>query len=149
LVEQRKKLRVTNNTNTKKITILAQWKTKIARREPEKIAKYRYLRPEFKFIPVVFGTNGFLERGAKKFFSLLATEMVSYGRIPQWYFWSNVLPDFKCEIDKGAHDLHLCWNRKRLNRQNPASIRLFDRTIDTRLGLEGLNRIHGRILTRN
>ena len=71
-------------------------KTKIARREPEKIAKYRYLRPEFKFIPVVFGTNGFLERGAKKFFSLLATEMVSYGRIPQWYFWSNILPDFMC-----------------------------------------------------
>ena len=88
---------------------------------------------------VVLGTNGTLGKGAQKFFSLLCREMVSYGRIPAWYFWSNILPDFMSNLDRGAHDLHLCWNRKRLNSQNPASIRLFDRT--TRLGLEGSNRI--------
>jgi hypothetical protein len=82
-------------------------KTKIAQREREKIVKYRYSDQSSNSyqVSVVFGTNGFLERGAKKFFSLLATEMVSYGRISQWYFWSNILPDFMCEIDKGAHDL--------------------------------------------
>ena len=118
---------------------IANMSQKIHARELEKINKYKNLRPEFKFIPVVLGTNGTLGKGAQKFFSLLCREMVSYGRIPAWYFWSNILPDFMSNLDRGAHDLHLCWNRKRLNSQNPASIRLFDRT--TRLGLEGSNRI--------
>ena len=118
---------------------IANMSQQIRAREFEKIHKYRNLRPEFIFIPVIFGTNGSLGRGAQKFFSLLCKEMVSYGRIPAWYFWSNILPDFMSNLDRGAHDLHLCWDRKRLNSQNPASIRLFDRT--TRLGLEGSNRV--------
>ena len=61
------------------------------------------------------------------------------GESPPRDFWSNILPDFMSNLDRGAHDLHLCWDRKRLNSQNPASIRLFDRT--TRLGLEGSNRV--------
>ena len=116
---------------------IANMSQQIRARELEKINKYRNLRPEFTFLPVVYGTNGSLGKGAQKFFSLLCKEMVSYGRIPAWYFWSNILP--VSNLDRGAHDLHLCWDRKRLNSQNPASIRLFDRT--TRLGLEGSNRV--------
>ena len=130
------------------LLVFPYWKKSCCRRNqnfPQNIipsgitSEWPPLGPEFKVIPVVLGTNGTLGKGAQKFFSLLCREMVSYGRIPAWYFWSNILPDFMSNLDRGAHDLHLCWNRKRLNSQNPASIRLFDRT--TRLGLEGSNRI--------
>jgi hypothetical protein len=47
---------------------------KIHARELEKINKYKNLRPEFKFIPVVLGTNGTLGKGAQKFFSLSFAE---------------------------------------------------------------------------
>ena len=105
----------------------------IKAREAHKIFKYRFLRPEYKFIPVVFGSNGQIGAGAMKFFSLMATDIRSLGRIPDWYFWSNIVTDFMTTIDRGAHETHLSFERKRLNAQNPASLRLFDRT--TRMGL--------------
>jgi hypothetical protein len=100
----------------------------IARRESEKITKYRLLRSEYSFIPLVFGTNGYISPSSSKFFQILANKVDSLGRIPVWYFWQSLIPEFLTTIDRGIYQQQQDFFRKLAHKMNPQRNRMIDNT---------------------
>jgi len=100
--------------------------TTIHRRDRAKRLKYENLRPEYTFAPLVFGVNGYIGKSAASFFKVLANAVDSLGRIPLWYYWQNIVPEFLTAIDIGNCLTHQNFFRTLNRRENPQRRRIID-----------------------
>jgi hypothetical protein len=100
--------------------------TSIQARDQTKRNKYRNLRPEYTFVPLIFGVNGFIGKSAASFFKVLANAVDSLGRIPLWYYWQNIVPEFLTAIDIGNCLTHQNFFRTLNRRDNPQRRRIID-----------------------
>jgi hypothetical protein len=98
----------------------------IRKREEQKRRKYSQLRREYKFVPLVFGATGFVGTSAAHFFKILADAVDSLGRIPIWYYWQNIIPEFLTVIDIGNWLTHETFFRTLNRRDNPQRTRIID-----------------------
>ena len=107
---------------------IAPMHASVKARELQKKRKYAQLRSEFSFLPLVFGTNGYISSSSSKFFQILANKVDSLGRIPVWYFWQSLVPEFLTTIDRGIFQQHQDFFRKLAHKRNPQRNRLIDNT---------------------